>query len=257
MRTTTPVIASLFSLALGITEAAGPRAILIEARNLAYDANYRNDQAGLQSAITALQPLVKVTEVSPYAHYYLSWTYWALAASQVQDKNPTGGLESGRRAVEHARAGLSRREKDPEFQTALANALVVVGFLDGSQFKSVMTELTATRQNALQLGPRNPRVVMMDAGVIFNSPPDGGGSKERGLARMQEAMRLFETEANVKAIDPISPTWGNVLAHSGIAGFYLRMVPPDKENARKAVNAALEMRPDFWWIREQVLPQFR
>jgi hypothetical protein len=73
---------------------------------------------------------------------------------------------------------------------------------------------------------------------------------------MQEALQLFEKEANVKA-DPIAPTWGNALAHSGIAGFYLGLVPPDKQNARKSAEAALQMRPDFWWIREQLLPQFR
>lgn len=237
--------------------AVGPRGVLIEARNLAYDANYRNDQAGLRSAIEALQPLVDAAEVAPYAHYYLSWTYWALAGSQVQDKDTSGALESGKRAVEHARAGLAARAADPEFHTVLVNALVVVGFLDGSQFKTVMAELSAARKKALELGPDNPRVALMDAGAIFNSPPEAGGSRERGLARWQEALQLFDAEAKTKAADPIAPSWGHALAYGWVSGLYLRMTPPQKENARTAAETALRMRPDFWWVRAQVLPQLR
>ena len=51
-------IASVLVVTRGIGEPESPRAILIEARNLAYDANYRNDQAGLQLAIAALEPLI-------------------------------------------------------------------------------------------------------------------------------------------------------------------------------------------------------
>lgn len=241
--------------AAAAAEAAGPRAVLIEARSLAYDANYRNDQAGLRSAIAALQPLVSAAEVAPYAHYYLSWTYWALAASQVQAGDRPGALESGRQAVDHARAGLAARATDPEFQTALVNALVVVGFLDRPGFAAVMPELTAARKRALELGPANPRVVMMDAGAIFNSPPESGGSMERGLARWREALALFEAESKADSVDPIAPRWGHALAQGWIATMYLRMTPPKRENAREAAEAALRMRPDFWWVRDQVLPK--
>jgi hypothetical protein len=236
---------------------SGPRAILIESRNLAYDANYRNDQAGLRSAIAAIQPLADDPDVGAYAHYYLSWTYWALAASQVQEKDMSGALDSGKRAVEHARSGLSMRMHDPEFHTLLVNALVALGFVDGSQFKSVLPELTAVRQKALELGPQNPRVLLMDAGAIFNSPPALGGSQERGLARWTEALKSFEAESNDTIVDPVIPRWGHALAQGWMATLYLRMTPPQKDNARRAAEAALRMRPDFWWVREQVLPQLR
>jgi len=237
--------------------AESARGTLIEARNLAYDANYRNDQAGLRSAIASLQPLVDVPDVKAYAHYYLSWTYWALAGSQVQDKNNAGALESGKLAVEHARKGLALRDKDSEFHTALVNALVVVGFLDGSQFRTILPELMGERKIALELGPTNPRAIVMDAGVIFNSPPESGGSKERGLARYQEAARLLDAAANATGIDPIAPAWGHALIYGWLAIVHLRMTPPQKDEARKAADIALRMRPDFWYVRDQILPQLK
>lgn len=238
-------------------DAAGPRARLIEARDLAYDANYRNDQAGLRSAIAAMQPLTKAADVGADAHYYLSWTYWALAASQVQEKNMSGGLESGKLALEHARSGVAARGQDAELQTALANALIVVGILDRAQFEPIFAELKDVRAKALALGPANPRVAIMDAGIIFNTPVEAGGNPERGIARWHEALKLFETEANTKAIDPIAPRWGHALAYGWMATLYLRLTPPQKDKAREAAETALAMRPDFWWVRDQVLPQLR
>jgi hypothetical protein len=250
-------IALATTTALSITEAAGPRARLIEARDLAYDANYRNDQAGLRAAIAALESLAKHGDEGAYAHYYLWWTYWALTASQAQDKDMAGGLASARLALQHARSAVASRDRDPEFQAALANALIGVGVMDRSGFEPVLKELTTVRAKAVELGPTNPRAVLMDAGVIFNTPPEAGGSQERGIARWQEALKLFEAEANEKTVDPIAPRWGHALAYGWMAGLYLRTSPPQKELARKAAETALEMRPDFWWVRDQILPQLR
>ena len=185
------IVAALL-LGSSAQDAAGPRAILIEARDLAYDANYRNDQAGLRAAIAALEPLVKMPEERPYANYYLSWSFWVLAGSQALEKDASAAQESAALAVEHARAGLAVRQGDPEFHTILANALIATAVLGRTQFTLILAELQSVRRRALDLGPANPRTVLMDAGIIFNSPPDMGGSQERGLARWRDARRQFE-----------------------------------------------------------------
>ncbi len=244
-------------LAFPVTEAASQRAVVIEARNLAYDANYRNDQAGLRAAIAALETLAPNRDEGTYAHYYLSWAYWALAASQVLAKDVPAALESAGHAVEHARAALAASDNDPEFYTALANALIVVAVLDPSQFHAVAKELRIVRRKALALGPYNPRTVLMDAGMLFHNPPEVGGGKEKGLLRWKEALVLFESEANLKSADPIAPQWGQALAYGWMAELYLQMDPPQVENARRAAQTALQMRPDFWYVRDQVMPRLR
>src|SRR5688572_4739948 len=98
-----------FLLISGGTQATSPRATLIEARNLAYDANYRNDQAGLKSAIAMLQRLTGMTKEGAYASYYLSWTYWALSASQVAAEDVRGAVQSAKRALEYARLAVAAR----------------------------------------------------------------------------------------------------------------------------------------------------
>ena len=155
--------------------------MLIEARNLAYDANFRNDQAGLRAAIAAMEPLAREPEVEAYAHYYLSWTYWMLVASQIEEKNQPAALESANRALAHARAGLMSRSRDADFQTMLANALVATGILDRERFKEAVGASWRTfGRKPLQLGPDNPRAVIMDAGMIYWAPPEQGGGPDEG-----------------------------------------------------------------------------
>ena len=250
-------------LTLVLSSASAPavqdaRSVLIDARNLAYDANYRNDQAGLRAAIAAMQPLVRPdSSDAPYANYYLSWAYWALAASQYEAQDVAGAVESGTLAARHARAAVAARDADPEFYTALVNALIVVAVLDRAQFDRMAAEIRPARAKALELGPENPRVVLMDAGMIFNNPPERGGGQQKGLARYEEALRLFEAEATTKAADPLAPRWGHTLAYGWLAPVYLTITPPQKEKARAAAETALRMRPDFWYVRERVLPRLR
>jgi hypothetical protein len=50
-------------------------------------------------------------------------------------------------------------------------------------------EAQALRARALDIAPDNPRGLMMDAGLLFNAPPERGGSREKGLARRQPPIR--------------------------------------------------------------------
>lgn len=257
MRTLVHVVIVAALLPLSPAKAAGTRAILIEARDLAYDANYRNDAAGLRSAIATLESLAGQPEEAAYANYYLSWTWWSLAGAEFQAKDLAGALASGTSAVKHARAALQGRGTDPEFHTALANALIVVAVLDRSQFDTISLELRDVRRRALELGPTSPRAVLMDAGMLFNNPPERGGGRDKGLARCEEALRLFDAEAAATSADPIAPRWGHALTYGWIANMYLLTSPPRVESARRAADTALRMRPDFWYVRDQVLPKLR
>ena len=249
-------LAVMLAFTIGAAPTQHPRGALIEARNLAYDANYRNDQAGLRFAAASLEALTKDAAVAPYAHYYASFTYWSLAGSQFTAKDTAGALESGRRAADHARLALAARPDDAEMHAAVSNALIVVMILDKPNFEPLYAELKTFRASALKLAPANPRVVMLDASIMFNDPSEKDGPA-RGLARWEEAVRLFDREAAEPHVDPVVPRWGHALAYGWQAGLYLRMTPPRKAEARRAAGIALAMRPDFWWVRETVLPQLR
>src|SRR4029079_2139901 len=95
------------------------------------------------------------------------------------------------------------------------------------------------------LGPHNPRAVMMEAGMIFNIPPERGGSQEKGIARFIEALAFFDEEAVDPAADDLEPRWGRDLAHGWLAGMYLRLTPPALDKARAGGTKALFLGPTF------------
>lgn len=228
---------------------------LIDARTRAYDANFQNDAAGLRRAVADFVALADDPQVGRMALYYAAWTEWGLAASELQAGDVLAAIRAGDRAVFYARRALERDLNDPEVMTMLINALIVVAVLDKERFMEAAKEIAPLRQRVLERAPANPRVVMMDAGMIFNNPPERGGSRERGLARYLEAIQLLDREAETTPADVTRPAWGRALAYGWVTGLYLAMSPPQVEKAREAAVTALKLRPDFWFVKTQVVPK--
>ncbi len=237
--------------------AADSRSRLLELRALAYDANFRNEAAQLRTLSRQLGELSTDPDVGVDALYYAAWTDWALFNSEFE----AGEKASARAAIDSAVARLRRliqlRPDDAEAQAMLANALVGLAFATPDGFRTVREELTRVRHRALELGPTNPRVVLMDAGMVFGTPPAAGGSQEKGLQRWLQAIELFESEAGRPAPDSLVPRWGRALSYGWVCPLYLAMTPPRLAEARKAAATALSLRPDFWYVRERTLPRLK
>jgi hypothetical protein len=244
-----------FAALLAGAVVATPTERLLDARTRAYDANFQNDAAALRQATADLVALADYAEVGRMALYYAAWAEWGLAASELQAEDTPAAVRAGDRAVFYARRALERDPTDPEVMTMLINALIVVAVLDKERFMDAAREIAPLRQQVLERAPTNPRAVMMDAGMIFNNPPERGGSRERGLARYLEAIALLDREAQSPPADPTRPTWGRALAYGWVTGMYLNMAPPQVDQAREAAAMALKLRPDFWFVKTQVVPK--
>lgn len=232
---------------------ATPAEKVIDARTRAYDANFLNDAAALREAAADLERLASEPAVARMAWYYAAWTEWALAASEMQAGKTASAIRSAERAVSYARRAFQGNEHDAEVVTMLVNALIAVAVLDRPHMAAMAPEIAQLRRRAIDLAPANPRVVMMDAGMIFNNPPEHGGGREKGLMRWLEAIELFEREARTAPADALRPRWGRALAHGWLADLYLALDPPHRDKAREAANTALKLRPDFWYVKEKVL----
>jgi hypothetical protein len=240
------------TLALGVGAwAEKPREKLLAAKQAAYDANFRNDAPGLLEAAAKLDALAPDKELGGLALYYAGWTRWSLAASQLQANQKDEAVASLSRSVEDLKKAVTLMPNNGEFESQLAFSLVSLANVDRTRMAQLLPEVGEHRKRALELAPTSPRVVMMDAGMIFYAPAPYG-SQEKGVARWLEAIQLFEAE---HVEDALQPDWGRALAYGWLANMYLGMTPPRTAEAKEMANRALALRPDFWFVKTQVLPK--
>jgi hypothetical protein len=209
----------------------------------------------MTKAIADFERLAQNAKLRPFALYYAAWTEWVLTASHFEAKDQAAMIATSRSALGHARAAAEAKPELADFQCMLANAMITVAIMDTSQARVVFPQVAPVRRKAMELGPSNPRVLIMDAGIVFHTPPERGGSQEKALAQWRRAMDLFDQEAKSKPADPLMPTWGRAEAYGWLASVYLMASPPRVEDARKAAAQALALRSDYWWVKERVLPQ--
>lgn len=227
---------------------------LLATKAALYDANFRNDRTALRAGIRQALEFANNGPFRPIALYYAAWGEWTLAHSQLQAGEQADAGTSLLACERYARRALALAPGDPEFIVMLADALIWRIVANPQLMARTGPEVRQLRTKALALGPNNPRAVMMDAGLIFNAPPGSVGSHEEGLARWQHAIELFEREASVSR-DDLRPDWGLALSYGWVCDLYLAMRPKQVEAARAAAHKALELRPDFWYVREVVTPR--
>ena len=225
---------------------------LLDAKKLAYDANFRNNPKGLTSAIATFDALTADKKLASLAFYYAGWSRWSLAASQFQDQKMADALATLDRATADLRKAVELEPDNAEFLSLQAQTMISAASIERSRFAQVGAEISKLRKRSLELAPNNPRVIMMDAGLIFWAPPERGGSKEKGIDRWLEAIQLLEIE---KPSNPLAPDWGNGLAQGWVSNLYLQLTPPKPAEAKQMADRTLKLHPEFWWVKTQVLPK--
>jgi hypothetical protein len=252
------LVAGTLVLLLGSgTPATDARRRLVALEALADDANFRNDATQLRTVSKQIGKLTTDPTVGPSALYYAGWTDWALFNAEFEAGRKAEASAAIQSATERLRRAVELTPDDADAQAMLANALIGLAFTTPDGFRIVRDELTRARRRALELGPTNPRVVLMDAGMVYNTPPAAGGSQEKGLQRWLEALELFESEARSTTPDALRPRWGRALAYGWLSQLYLGMKPPRMVEARQAAATALSLRPDFWYVKERILPRLK
>lgn len=230
---------------------------LIAAKSAMYDSNFRNDRDGLRAAVRRAQAAGANEWVRAMAFYYAAWGEWALSHADLQSGDMASAQTTLLRAEKAARAGLALRPDDVEFVVMLADVLIWRLVADSSQFAAIAPEVRTLRGRAFALQPENPRALIMDAGLIFNTPPERGGDRQKGLTMWKRAITLFEQEAVKPAADPLRPDWGLALSYAWICDLHLAMRPRQTDEARASARRALQLRPDFWYVNEVIAPRLR
>lgn len=194
------------------------------------------------------------------AHYHAGFAHYVLAMMV----GPNGlVLPEGdaARMIEHVDEGIRQLEASLAGNATSADALALLSVLYAMKLRSDPAKLAAELgpksqallARALALEPKNPRVVLIDAMATFWKPPRLGGDPEHGLARWLEATELFAHEKQPR--ESALPSWGHAEAWAWLPSAYLALQPPRSQEAERAARRALEIRPDFRWVKVSLLPR--
>ena len=207
-----------------------------------------NDLDAMYAARATFERALADTGLSAWGHYYIALADYRIAGLlEGESKDPSEHLNA---AVEHLKKAT---EIDPQAAEAYSLLSSVYGWQIGlSPMKSMLLGPKSGKaiQKAKQLAPDNPRVVLSAAISDFNTPEMFGGSKEKSLQGLKRAAELFAQE---EPTDPIQPVWGHREAYAWLGIAYQNQ--GELESARAAFEKALEIDPDFGWVKYWLLPE--
>ena len=179
-----------------------------------------------------------------YALAYVDWRL--LNHPGVTDGDERDDL--GDEAVELLRENIAADDADVE-----AHALL--GAVYGRQITSVWRGMTLGRRAsaalaaARALDERNPRFLFLKGIEMYHRPGMMGGGADEAEPWLRAAVGFFEAQP----ADPPWPNWGRADAYAWL-GLTLAALD-DEAGAREQYEKALEVEPDFYWVREVLLPR--
>ena len=238
----------IFSIAYSTLAQSGD-SLIISGRQMLQAGENAGDLDAMYAARATFERALADTGLVAWGHYYIALADYRIAGL-LSEESKDQASEHLKVAVEHLKKAT---EIDPQAAEAYALLSSAYGLQIGlSPMKSMLLgpRVGKASQKAEQLAPDNPRVVLSAAISDFNTPKMFGGSKEKGLQGFQRAAELFAQE---EPTDPIHPVWGHREAYAWLGIAYQDR--GELESARAAFEKALEIDPDFGWVKYALLPE--
>lgn len=185
--------------------------------------------------------------IARYTVAYLNWRLFVLVDGPT-DAERAALLDE---ALELLRADLADNDANAESHALLAN---VYGLqVRQSPLRGAFLGIRAARASAraMDLEPQNPRVLLLDGIGKLHTPTAFGGGVDRAEALLRRAVAAFGTEPP----DRPWPRWGRIDAYAWLGQVAARRGDPDA--ARQYYLQALEIEPQFNWVRGALLPALR
>lgn len=225
------------------------RALLLEGKTLLHEATNKGSLDSLKQARALFKRATGAAEHQALAHYYA-----ALADYRINNQLPEDAEDEREQVLGDATEHLKKATTiNKEFADAWALLTGIYGQrmgLNPMQAMSLGSNADEAMSRARELAPENPRVWIISGTQDYFTPSMFGGDKERALEKFKKAARLAEQES---VDDPLMPNWGHAEAYTWIG--IAHMEAERYEQAQTAFQTALEINPDYGWVKHALLPR--
>jgi len=240
------IIFSLIFATIGITQTS--EELIMEGKQLVDKGIVSSDLSYLNEGRERFETVLTDDSENYLANYFLAYANYRLAIYSLQNNEKEQFENFIGYSIEELNKLLESNDNNSEVFALLASAYAfqISAKPDlGSEFGPIAFYLIF---KAYDIDPHNPRVMLLSGLSYFNIPKDYGGSKLKALDDFIKSVKLFENATDED--DDIAWGYTDALAWLGIA--YSEQ--NDYESAVEVYNKALEVAPDFLWVKNILLP---
>ena len=245
----TIILILLFVLAgISIKYAQPIDALIEKGKEILHSGNVHFDQSEMLKARGMFERASFADNENFFAHYYLAYTDYRLAVYYMQTKDKAQFKNYVESATEELKSLLEENENNAEVISLLGTIYGIQVSRDPSLGPSLGSQNVALTSQALGIDPNNPRVLLQAGISKLNTPEFFGGSKTKALEYFKKSVKAFETSG--ESITNIE--WGYLDALAWLGTTYTQL--NDFTSAIETYNKALEVAPNFSWVKNNLLP---
>ena len=225
--------------------------LILKGKTLLEGGTNRGSVDSLKQARALFKRATGATEHQALAHYYAALANYRLSnlfPSDAEDKKEPVLND----AIDHLQTATDLDSSMADAWALLSGCYGQSMGMNPMQSMSLGPKSDDALEKAKELAPENPRIWIIDGVSDFYTPSMFGGNKERALKKFKKATRLAEQES---VQDPSMPSWGHAEAYAwtGLA----HMEAERYDRARTAFKNALDVNPDYRWVKYVLLPKLQ
>lgn len=183
-------------------------------------------------------------------HYYIALADYRLVSYHLSEQDKEKALQYIDDGIEHLKKSIEIRNDFAEAYSLLSSfygnkigVKPMLGMTLGPKSGHEMSK-------AMNLEPKNPRNHLIAGQSAYFTPKLFGGGKEKAKKYFKQAIAYFDS---LHTENLIYPDWGHEEAYVWL-GIYYRD-NENKETALKHFKKALEINPDYNWVKYVLIPE--
>ncbi len=226
-------------------------------------ADYEGDRTALKRLYDELAPFAKNQDIAARVEYWRGFALWRRTINGFNDKvEPTALQEDLRQAIDE----FDRAVKlDPDFVDAKIGKLSCLGLLafatrqqdpGSTRVQQLIGETRQLWKDVEPAAQANPRFFWVIGPMVWNTPPERAGGQTKAIEGYEKGLDAMR---NHKAVtkNPLEPSWGEPELLMSLAWSNLNRTTPDVKVAEQYAQSALDLVPDWHYVRDILMPQIQ
>jgi tetratricopeptide (TPR) repeat protein len=223
--------------------------LMLEGKKAVEHGTNQFDKQQLLKAHSIFERILSLQPENNLALYYLTYSEYNLLSYGLNRPEKPLYENFIDKAIDNGKKLSEKKEFKAEGSVILASIYMMKISNSTIEAAVLVPRLHGLLDDAQKADSACPRSYLIRGIMKYNTPEFFGGSKEDAIKNYKHAINLYK---HVNSNDSLRIDWGYAEAYAwlGIAQKDLN----NKEEAKQSFNKALEIAPDYSWVKYVLLP---